>query len=119
MMRELIVQAAAVAAGLRIRGRTLVLVGLVLGLALGVGGGLYIGWVVWPVNYAGEVSVSETLYVGLVADLFAYGLDIDRARRAMDWPGAAAATCRMMDGADDGRRVRLWMLLVVMGEDCP
>lgn len=92
---------------------------LIVGLVIGLSGGLFLGWVVWPVGYAGEVSVSQALYVEIVADLFAYDLDQDRVRQAMDWPGAAKATCHLMTQAtDEGRRLRFWTLLVVMGEDC-
>ncbi len=118
-MSELWLQARAVAAAIRLTTRQLLALGLVFGLILGLGSGLFFGWIVWPVGYAGEVSVSQAIYVEMVSELFAYNLDQDRVRRAMDWPDAAAVTCTMMrHSADEGRRVRLWMVLLVMGEDC-
>lgn len=118
-MRELWVQGMAIAAAMQISARKLVALGLVVGLVVGLGGGLYFGWIVWPVGYAGEVSVSQAIYVDLVADLFAYTLDQDRARKAMDWDGAAAVTCSMMaEATDDGQRIRLWTLLLVMDAGC-
>lgn len=115
MMAELIIQLQAVVDGLRISRHKVLAMGLVLGLLLG----LFVGWVVWPVGYAGEVSVSQVFYVNLVADLFAFDRNQERTRKAMDWPDAAATTCVMMQQtADEGQRVRLWTLLLVMGEDC-
>lgn len=93
--------------------------GLTIGLILGLASGLFFGWIVWPVGYAGEVSISQVIYVEMVADLFSFDRNQDRTRRAMDWDGAAATTCVMMSQAtDEGQRVRLWMVLMVMGEDC-
>lgn len=118
-MRELWIQGMAIAAAMRMSTRKLIALGLFIGLIVGLSGGLYFGWIVWPVGYAGEVSVSQAIYVDLVADLFAYTLDQERARKAMDWDGAAAVTCTMMTQAtDEGQRIRLWTLLLVMDEGC-
>lgn len=118
-MAEMIIQLRAAAAGVRLSARQLIAVGLVAGLLLGLSGGLYIGWVAWPVSYAGEVSMPQRFYVDMVADLFAFDRNQERARRAMDWPGAGAATCALMESAtDDARRLRLWTLLLVMNEGC-
>lgn len=118
-MSELFIQLRAVAAAIRISRRQVLFCGLVLGLLLGLAGGLYVGWVAWPVGYAGEVSVRHALYINMVADLFAFDHNQERTKRAMDWPDAAAVTCSMMSQTlDEGQRVRLWMLLLVIGEDC-
>jgi hypothetical protein len=118
-MSELLIQARAVAAAMRFSRRQVLTVGLVIGLLLGLGGGLFFGWIVWPVGYAGEVSVSQVIYVEMVADLFAFDHNQERTRKAMDWPDAAATTCSMMaQTTDEGRKVRLWTLLMVMGEAC-
>lgn len=118
-MVELFIQLRAVAAAIRISRRKVLLIGLVLGLLLGVAGGLYVGWVAWPVGYAGELSVSQALYINMVADLFAFDHNQERVKRAMDWPDAAATTCVMMQQtADEGRRLRLWTLLLVLNERC-
>lgn len=118
-MSEIVIQLRAVAAAIRISRRQILIAGLVLGLLLGLAGGLFVGWVAWPVGYAGEVSVRQVLYVEMVADLFAFDHNQERTKRAMDWPDAAAVTCAMMNEAtDEGRQIRLWMVLMVMGEDC-
>ncbi len=119
MMAELIIQLRAVAAAMPMSRRQVLLIGLVFGLIVGLVGGLYFGWMVWPVGYQGEVSVSQALYVNMVADLFAFDHNQDRVKRAMDWPDAAATTCVMMQQTDDeGRRLRLWTLLLVTNEGC-
>lgn len=118
-MSELIIQLRAVAAAIRPTRRQVLCIGLVLGLLLGLTGGLLVGWVAWPVGYAGEVSVRHALYINMVADLFAFDHNQERTRKAMDWPDAAAVTCSMMQQtADEGQRVRLWTVLLVVGEDC-
>lgn len=118
-MAELFIQLRAVAAAMRFSRRKVLGVGLTIGLILGIGSGLFLGWIVWPVGYSGEVSISQAIYVEMVADLFSFDRNQERTRRAMDWPDAAAATCAMMSqSADEGQRVRLWMVLLVMGEDC-
>lgn len=119
MMSEIMIQLHAVAAAIRLSRRRVLMIGLTLGLLLGLAGGLFVGWVAWPVGYAGEVSVRHALYVNMVADLFAFDHNQERTKRAMDWPDAAAVTCSMMQQtADEGQRVRLWTVLLVVGEDC-
>ena len=118
-MSEVLIQLRAVAAAIRVSRRQVLLGGLVIGLILGLASGLFFGWIVWPVGYAGEVSVSQAIYVEMVADLFAFDRNQERVRRAMDWPDAAATTCVMMRQAEDeARRVRFWMLLLVLDEGC-
>lgn len=118
-MSELLIQVQAVAAAMHFSRQKVLALGLVIGLVLGLAGGLFFGWIVWPVGYAGEVSISQAIYVEMVADLFSFDRNQDRTRRAMDWDGAAAATCVMMSQAtDEGQRIRLWMVLLVIGEDC-
>ena len=118
-MSEILIQLRAVAAAIRLSRRKVLMIGLTLGLLLGLAGGLFVGWVAWPVGYAGEVSVHHALYINMVADLFAFDHNQGRVQRAMDWPDAAAVTCTMMNQtADEAQRVRLWMLLLVIDEDC-
>lgn len=118
-MSEVIVQLRAVAAAMRFSRRKVLCFGLVLGLLLGLIAGLFFGWIVWPVGYVGEVSVRHTLYINMVADLFAFDHNQERTKRVMDWPGAAAVTCAMMrQTADEGQRIRLWTVLLVIDEDC-
>lgn len=118
-MSELLIQARAIAAAMRFSREKVLALGLTIGLLLGLAGGLFFGWIVWPVGYAGEVSISQVIYVEMVADLFSFDHNQDRTRRAMDWPDAAAVTCTMMSQAtDEGQRVRLWMVLLVIGEGC-
>lgn len=118
-MSEVMIQLRAVAAAIHFSRRRVLAIGLSLGLILGLASGLFFGWIVWPVGYAGEVSVSQALYIEMVADLFAFDHNQERTRRAMGWPDAAATTCVMMSQAEDeARRVRLWMVLLVMDEGC-
>lgn len=109
----------AVAAAIWQNSRHMLMLGLIFGCVVGLTVGLTIGWIVWPVGYAGEVSISKVLYVEMVADLFAFDHNQSRVRQAMDWPDAAATTCVMMQySTDEGRRVRLWMILLVLNEEC-
>ncbi len=118
-MSEVMIQLRAVAAAIHFSRQRVLAIGLSLGLILGLASGLFFGWIVWPVGYAGEVSVSQALYIEMVADLFAFDRNQERTRRAMDWKDAAATTCAMMSQAEDeARRVRLWTLLLVMDEGC-
>lgn len=118
-MAELFIQLRAVAAAYRPSRRKIMTIGLLMGLVIGLSLGLYVGWVAWPVGYAGEVSVSQALYINMVADLFAFDHNQERVKRAMDWPDAAATACVMMQQtADEGRQLRLWTLLLVLNEGC-
>ncbi|MEI2613417.1 MAG: hypothetical protein V9G20_32670 [Candidatus Promineifilaceae bacterium] len=118
-MKEFWLMGRAIAAAIRLNSRQMLTLGLIFGLIMGLVVGLTVGWIIWPVGYAGEVSISQVLYVEMVADLFAFDRNQARVKQAMAWPDAAATTCVMMQySTDEGRRVRLWMILLVLDEEC-
>jgi hypothetical protein len=98
------------------------LLGILIGLVVGFGLGLFWGWVVDPVEWTGggpaDMSqAAQERYLNLVADVYSHENNIAKAQAALSgWPEASLQACQLAERTADPDTVQRLRALAFVNE---